>query len=55
MARTDRLSQPGPRKFLSDSLAVLEIHVLPMIRQWYLIVLGNPGVPDPHVLRLFVQ
>ena len=47
MARTDRLSQPGPRKFLSDSLAVLEIHALPMIRQWYLIVLGTLVFPIP--------
>ena len=43
-ARTDPLNPPGPRKFASDSLAVLEIHLLPMIRQWYLIVLviGSP-------------
>jgi len=47
MPRTDRLSTPGPRKFVSDSLAVLEIHALPMIRQWYLIVLGTLVFPIP--------
>ena len=47
MARTDPLSTPGPRKFVSDSLAVLEIHLLPMIRQWYLIVLGSVVFPIP--------
>ena len=47
MARTDGLRTPGPRKFLSDSLAVLEIHALPMIRQWYLIVLGTLVFPIP--------
>ena len=47
MPRTDRLRTPGPRKLLSDSLAVLEIHALPMIRQWYLIVLGTLVFPIP--------
>ena len=47
MKRADPLKTPGPRKFLSDSLAVLEIHALPMIRQWYLIVLGSVVFPIP--------
>lgn len=47
MPGMDHLSTPGPRKFLSDSLAVLEIHALPMIRQWYLIVLGTLVFPIP--------
>ena len=47
MARADALNTRGPRKFVSDAVAVLELHALPMIRQWYLIVLGSVMLPIP--------
>ena len=47
MARSDALNTSGPRKLVSDAYAVLELHALPMIRQWYLIVLGSVVFPIP--------
>ncbi len=47
MARTDPLTAPGPRKLLADSLTVLELHALPWLRQWYLLVLAAVMFPIP--------
>ena len=47
MARSDALNTSGPRKLVGDAYAVLELHALPMIRQWYLMVLGSVIFPIP--------
>ena len=46
-ASPDGLRTGGPLKLLSDTASVVEIQILPMIRQWYLMVLASAALPLP--------
>ena len=47
MTRANPLRAPGLRKLAGDSVAVLELHALPMMRQWYLVLLVSVVFPIP--------
>ncbi len=51
--QSDRPRTGGPTKFVSDLISVVEINVRPIVRYWYLLVLGAVGFPLPifYVIR----